>query len=519
MSADVNALEGQVASAMQDQRWDEALDALRQLIEAEPDRLNYTARFAHLLDGLGHTQHAIDVYRRFLDRNPDAATAHFNVAGLYKKLQLDELALAALDQAISLKIDRVEEVYLNKGVLYAETHRPEKARACYEKALSIAPDYVSALFNLAGLLEEDGKRERAVDIYNRILEIQPDYWEALSRLAYAQKIGADHAALIERLEKAVAETTSDSYAQQSLNFALGKARDDLEQYEQAAAAYNAANAAARLTTVPYDRGQTEAAFDQLIEIYDPEWIKATSTDSEAEPIFICGMYRSGSTLLEHRLAGHPDIVAGGELDVLPWMIGRNFAPYPQGVRAASTERLRDMAAYYESRVRSFFPGEQRITDKRPTNFMDLGLIKVLFPKAKIIHTTRHIADNSLSVFFQQMGPGFGYATDLGDTAHYYLQQERLKAHWQACFGDDLYTVRYEDMVADAETVLRGVIDYLGLDWDAGVLDTEGEGTRVRTASIWQVRQAMHQRSTARWRNYGTLISKVPELVAATSDAD
>ena len=154
MSSDVNALEGQVASAMQQQRWDDALDALRQLIEIDPDRLNYTARFAHLLDGLGHTQHAIDIYRRFLDRNPGAATAHFNVAGLYKKLQQDALALAALDEAIRLRIDHVEEVYLNRGVLFAETHRPEKARACYEKALSLAPDYVSALFNLAGLLEE-----------------------------------------------------------------------------------------------------------------------------------------------------------------------------------------------------------------------------------------------------------------------------------------------------------------------------------------------------------------------------
>lgn len=515
MSSDVNALEGQVASAMQQQRWDDALDALRQLIEIDPDRLNYTARFAHLLDGLGHTQHAVDIYRRFLDRNPDAATAHFNVAGLYKKLQQDDLALAALDEAIRLRIDRVEEVYLNKGVLYAETHRPEKARACYEKALSLAPDYVSALFNLAGLLEEEGDRQRAVDIYNRILEIQPDYCEALSRLAYAEKMSADHAALVERLEKAVADTKSDAYAQQTLNFALGKARDDLQQYDEAAAAYTAANKAARMTAVPYDRAQTEEAFSQLMEIYDPEWIASTSTGSDAEPIFICGMYRSGSTLLEHRLAGHPAIVAGGELDVLPWMIGRNFAPYPQGVRAASAERLREMAAYYQSRVQSFFPGEHRVTDKRPTNFMDLGLIKVLFPKAKIIHTTRHIADNCLSVFFQQMGPGFGYATDLGDAAHYYRQQERLKAHWHACFGDDLHTVRYEELIADPEAVLQGVLNYLALDWDDGVLEPEQDGTRVRTASIWQVRQPLHSGSQGRWANYRSLVEAVPELADAT----
>ncbi|MDH3620138.1 MAG: sulfotransferase [Gammaproteobacteria bacterium] len=515
MSSDLTALEEQVATYMQQQRWDDALETLRQLIEAEPDRLNYTARLAHLVDGLGHTHHAIDVYRRFLDRNPADATAHFNVAGLYKKMQQDDLALAALDEAIRLEIDHAEEVHLNKGVLFAETHRPEEAKKSYEKSLSIEPDYVPALFNLAGLLEEEGERQRAIEIYNRLLELQPDNWDALSRLVYAEKVGPDHAGLVERIEKAVAETTADALAQQTLNFALGKARDDLQEFTQATAAYTAANAAARTHAVPYDRKQTEQAFDQLIEVYDPEWIANTSTESDAEPIFINGMFRSGSTLLEHRLAGHPAIVAGGELDVLPWLIGRNLAPYPQGVRAASMERLREMAAYYQSRVQSFFPGAQRVTDKRPTNFMDLGLIKVLFPKARIIHTTRHIADNCLSVFFQQMGPGFGYATDLGDVAHYYGQQERLKEHWQTCFGDDLHTVRYEELITEPQTVLRGVLDYLGLEWDDGLLESEQDGTRVRTASIWQVRQDLHTRSKGRWANYESLVKAVPELAEAT----
>jgi lipopolysaccharide biosynthesis regulator YciM len=512
------ALEALADLYMQQQRWDECIKSWRTLVQDNPDNFQYTARLAHTLDSLGNTQLAIDIYLQFLEKSP-AAVAYFNVAQLHKKLKQNDAVVAAYENAIRLGIDQVEEVYLNLGVFFSEMRDGAKAKEMYEKALATAPDYIPALFNLAGLYEETGESEQALDLYNRTLEIQPDYWEALARLAYPRKIAAGDDELANRLEQGVKDSAGSPLDQEMLYFALGKACDDRQQFEKAAAAYSAANALGKKRVKPYDRSTTEQAFDQLVDVYDPEWIREMATNSEAQPVFICGMFRSGSTLLEQMLAAHPSITAGGEFDLLPWLIFRNLAPFPQGIRKASAERLQAMADFYQANVSEMFPDAGYVTDKRPDNFVHLGLAKVLFPKAKIIHTTRDLRDNSLSVFFQQFGNDLGYATDLGDTAHYRSQQERLKTHWMTCFGDDIVTVRYEDLVASPESVLRPLLEHLNLDWDDRVLMPADSDSLVKTASIWQVRQGTHTRSAGRWRNYSSLVDDVAELESGESASD
>jgi len=512
------ALEALADLYMQQQRWDECVKSWRTLVQDNPDNLQYTARLAHTLDSLGNTQLAIDIYSRYLEKYP-SAVAYFNVAQLYKKLKQNDAVVEAYENAVRLGIDQVEEVYLNLGVFFSEMRDGAKAKEMYEKALATAPEYIPALFNLAGLYEETGETEQALDLYNRILEIQPDYWEALARLAYPKKTAAGDDELSDRLEQAVEDAAGNDLAQEMLYFALGKINDDRKLFDKAAAAYSAANALGKKRVMPYDRKVTEQAIGQLVEVYDPEWIRDTETDSDAQPIFICGMFRSGSTLLEQMLAAHPSITAGGELDLLPWLIFRNLAPFPQGIRKATAERLQAMADFYQANVSEMFPDSGYVTDKRPDNILHLGLAKVLFPKAKFIHTTRDLRDNSLSLYFQQFGSDLGYATDLGDIAHYRGQQERLKTHWMTCFGDDIFTVRYEDLVASPESVLRPLLAHLNLDWDDRVLTPSDSDGLVKTASIWQVRQGTHTRSAGRWRNYGSLVEGVEEFETGESAPD
>lgn len=507
------ALEALSELYIKQQRWDECVKTLRLLTDDDPENFQFVARLAQLLDSIGNTQLAVDAYARLLERRPDLAVAHFNVAQLYKKLKQNDAVVAAYEDAIRLGIDHVEEVYLNLGAFYSEKRNGDKAREMYEKALSKAPDYIAALYNLAGLHEEMGKKQAALDLYSRILDLQPDYWDALARLAYTQKMGAGNKELLESLEKATLDASGNALAHETLNFALGKAYDDLKQYDKALEAYSAANALGKRRVLPYERGASERAFDQLIALYDPAWLREMATDSEAQPIFICGMFRSGSTLLEQMLGAHPSIVSGGELDVLPWLIGRNLAPFPTGLKNASAERLRAIADFYQSHVNEMFPGAGYVTDKRPDNFVHLGLARVLFPKAKIIHTMRDIRDNALSIFFQQFGNKLGYAINLSDIAHYRAQQDRLKAHWTSCFGDDIFTVRYEELVEEPESVLRPLLSHLELDWDDRVLKPSGTDGVVKTASIWQVRQSAHNRSIGRWRNYEPLINAVAELAS------
>jgi len=463
---------------------------------------------ANLLDSVGQTQEAIHAYERLLERQPDIVVAQFNLARLCKSDKRYAEALAAYEAAIRLDIADVEEVYSNMGVLYSEMHDADRAREMYDRALEIAPEYVPALFNLGGHFEEADEARQAVEVYNRILSIDNGHWESLNRLAYAQKITNEHQEFIDRLESAIEDETEDKVAREGLYFALGKAFDDREQYDKASAAYVAANELGKRRVGPYDQSRTERAFGQLIEMFDADWVKQMATASTAAPIFICGMFRSGSTLLEQMLAAHRLVAAGGELDILPWLIRRDLAPYLQGAKVASQEQLQRVADEYIARVRELIPGCPNITDKRPDNILHLGLIKALFPTMKFIHTKRKLLDNCLSIYFQQLGSAASYAAEMENIAHYYEQQDRLMLHWRTCFDTSIFVVDYEELVESPEPVLRRLLEFLGLEWDAGVLDFQKSRGLVKTASLWQVRQGLYQGSMGRWRNYEPLVRAV-----------
>jgi len=486
---------------LQSGRSPQAIDALVALTEEVPDSLHYFGQLASVLDQLGQADSAISHYQRLLDRCPDMPDARFNMALLYKKEKRYADAVAEYQEAIRLGIDQVEEVYSNIGVLYSEMRQGDKARSMYEKALEINSAYIPALFNLAGLLEEEGERQKAVEIFNQILSIDPQHWDSLSRLVYANKISTTDDELIRLLKNAIDATANDNVAREGLHFALGKALDDVGEYEQAFAAYTAANELSKLQGARYDRAAAEQAVDGMISLFSSDWVSRSATSCEASPIFICGMFRSGSTLTEQVLAAHPLVQAGGELDLLAWLASRKLAPYPARLQDISADELKVVADDYLSNVANLFPNHENVTDKRPDNFVHLGLIKAMFPSVRIVYTRRDRRDNSLSVYFQQLAGNLGYATDLEDIAHYYKQQERLMAHWQACFGESIFTVDYDALVRDPQPVLSGLLEFLNLPWDDKCLEFQRAKSLVKTASVWQVREPLHTRSSGRWRNY------------------
>ena len=489
-------------------RADESIEASKELTATDPNNLHYCAELARRLDSVGRTAEAIEEYQRLLRDNPEFPVAHYNIALLHTKLKQYAEALSAYKKAIELNIDNVEEVYSNMGVLYSAMEKPDDARKMYERALEIAPDYVPAMFNFAGYFEEVSDKDRALELYERILTIDPTHWRSLARIAYPQRISGENKSLVERLERSIAMPKEDLIAQEGLCFALGKVCDDLGLYEKAAAAYTEGNRLGKARCAPYNRQATEQGFDQLIELFDASWITENATDSRAKPIFICGMFRTGSTLLEQMLGAHPSITAGGELEIMPWLVGSKLSPYPAGVRSASREQLRRVGDEYVARVGSLFPGQAHVTDKRPDNYLHIGLIKLLFPAARIIHTRRGLLDNCLSLYFQQLGGGFAYATDIEDTAHYIRQHDRLIAHWASCLGDDIMTVDYEEIVESPEPVMRRVLDYIGVEWNESVLKFRKTKGLVKTPSLWQVREKLHTRSNGRWKNYPGLIKNL-----------
>jgi tetratricopeptide (TPR) repeat protein len=478
-----------------------ALDVLTTLAREHPDRLYYTARLAGVLEALGRFDEAIGQYLEFLRRQPDQTNGWFNLALLYRKSKLYGHAVAAYETALQLGVDDAEEVLSNMGVLYSEMRRGGDARRMYQRALEISPDYVPALFNLAGLLEEQGDRERAIELYRQILSLDPGHSEALSRLVYARRITVADEDLLVALRRGIENAGADRLGEEALRFALGKALDDLGRYDEAFSAYSAANALGRRRNLPYDPRAVERAFGRIMEVFRAPWIRQAANPSTARPIFICGMFRSGSTLVEQILGSHPSVTAGGELDFLPWLVQERLMPFPDRAGTATPDELRKLGDRYMELLKSIFPSADHVTDKRPDNFLLVGLIKRIFPGARIVYTRRDGLDNCLSVYFQQLGGNLNYATDLPNIAHYYRQHARLMKHWFECLPDELFTVNYEELVRAPEPVVRGLLAFLGLEWDPGCLDFAGGGGLVKTASVWQVRDGLHDRSVGRWNHY------------------
>lgn len=460
-------------------------------------------------EAAGRPAEAAEAYRRLLAAAPGLPNSWYNLARLERRLGRPDAALAAYQRALDLGVEGPEEVRLNRAVILSDDlRRPDAAERELDAALGLNPRYVPALLNLGNLHEDRGRRAEAAAAYRRALELDPRCWLALARLAGLSRPQGPDDALLGRLRAGLADPSASAQDRLDLGFALGRALDACGAWDAAFAACAEANALARRAGGPsaaYDRAAHEARIDRLIARFTPERLAALRSDRPEAPVFICGMFRSGSTLAEQILAAHPAVTAGGELEILP----RLAAQAPDALDAAAVAGL---ARDYAAAVARLFPGADLVTDKRPDNFLHLGLAKAMFPRARIVHTRRAPLDNVLSVFFLQLDPHMSYAHDLADIAHYYRQQERLMAHWKSLFPDDLFQLDYDRLTADPEPEARRLLAFLGLPWDDRVLRFHELDNAVRTASVWQVREPLHRRASGRWRNYAAWLGPAREAL-------
>jgi tetratricopeptide (TPR) repeat protein len=474
-------------------------------------------RQARQFDRDGRIPEAIDAYQRLLQQRPDLANSWYNLGVLQRKNRQFSAALASYSHALDRGIARPEEVHLNRGVIYADHLRQDDAAEReLLAALALNPAYVPALLNLANLREDRGQRELAAAAYDRALAIDACCFTALARRANLATFADRDDPLIARLRRAMVEPGASVADRADLGFALGRALDACADYAAAFDAYRAANNSSRESAGPglarYDRQGFERLIDRLIAAFPAQprghppraepspGPSPEPSPGRPRPIFICGMFRSGSTLTEQILAGHPKVTAGGELDLLPHLVD-GLAPFPASMAGLSPHHAEQLAARYLASLAQLFPAAEFVTDKRPDNFLLIGLIKSLFPQLKIVHTTRDPIDNCLSVFFLHLDHRMGYALDLLDTGHYYAQYRRLMDHWTTLFGDDLVEVPYDALVRDPLPVAKGLLSSLGLEWDERCLDIPATGRSIKTASVWQVREPLHARSSGRARHY------------------
>lgn len=460
---------------------------------------------AAALEGQDRIPDAVRLYEAVLAERPELGDAWYDLGRLLRRMRRLDEALAAYQQALANHAHDPQEVHLNRGVILAEDlGRPAEAQVELEAALEIAPDYVPAWLNLGNLHEDGGRRDEARTAYDSALTLDPNNAMALARLAGLLPVVAADEPLIGRVKTALASDAGRNLVDQAdLGFALGRLLDASGAYDEAFAAYVQANrasaAVARARNMTYDPVLAERYVDRLIAA-TPAPIAPLDDDGEA-PIFICGMFRSGSTLVERLLAGHSGVRPGGELDLLPTLAANVFNPFPEALEDfddASRRKIRDV---YLNAVAERVPGVGVVTDKRPDNILYIGLAKTLFPRAKIIRTVRNPIDNVLSVFFLHLSHTMLYALDLEHAAHWAAQERRLAAHWKSVWPDDLHEVDYDDLVTRGEPAVRDLVEACGLAWEPWVMDFHLREEPVRTASVWQVREPLYQRSSGRWKNY------------------
>jgi Flp pilus assembly protein TadD len=521
-------------------KYAEALRAYQDALRLRPTYGDALNNLGTTLRDMGRRDQAETVYRRALSLNPSDPSVLNNLAlALKENEQLDEantlltrsllvnpnnprtltyLALVKLEQkqfadaeiaaqrALALA-DEDPDALNAMGLVRFEQQNSEAALALFRRAVGLKPDLADAHNNIGNILKENGQLAAASEAYERAVELEPHQEAYYVNLADSKTFapGDAHLAAMERLLGA----SSSGTARSRLNFALAKAYDDLGRIDDAFACMREGNALKR-ERVAYDEPAMLRLFDRIGSIVDRKLLEAKAGNEYGSslPVFIVGMPRSGTTLVEQILASHPALYGAGELLDFNHLVDQmsdasgKFFRYPEDAPALTASQLQALGKNYVDGLRCRAPSATRVTNKMPANFLFLGLIHLALPGARIIHVQRDPRDTCLSCYSKLFTAEQNFAYDLGELGRYYRKYAELMAHWRDVLPDGaMLEIRYEDVIADLDGSARRIVDYCGLDWDPGCILFHEARRPVRTASASQVRRPIYRTSEGRWRAY------------------
>jgi tetratricopeptide (TPR) repeat protein len=497
---------------------DDAVASYAKALAITPDNAEAHNNLGIALRSLGKLDAAVASYHKALAIAPDYADAHNNLGvALRGPGKLDE-AIASYHKALAIKPDYAE-AHHNLGNALQGLGKLDEAIASYHKALTIKPDYAEALNNLGTALKALGKLDAAVASYHKALAVKPDYAEAHRNLAMVKKF-VHYDDDIKAMEDAYAMPGPGNQQRMHLAFGLGKSFEDLGRYEKAFGFYQTANAIKR-GTYEFSIGIIEERFKRLKEVFTKGLFgkhRATGSSDES-PIFILGMLRSGTTLVEQILASHPNVYGAGELKYINRIVTSQFRGiddpgFTEGINQASLHDFSKAGDEYIGMIRARAGSEGFVTDKMPYNFRLIGMIRLMLPKAKIIHCCRDPRDTCLSIFKNELArEGNYYAYDLGELGQYYTLYRDLMRHWHSVLPGFIYDIHYEDVVADQEGQSRALLAHCTLEWDDACLAFHKTDRPVQTASAAQVRRPIYKDSIHAWKRYEKQLAPLLEALS------
>jgi len=493
-------------------RLPEAIQCLHRSIALRGDVAATHHTLGLALEQTGDADGALAAHRRATELAPKLAEAHGRVGDLLMGKGRREEAAQAYERAFAAAPQTTYGLLCGAKAKSLED-RPREAEQRLRRLLARDGKSAEAHLVLGLLLNEDGRFDEAATSFERSLALAPLQATAHHGLVSSRRITETDRPLLARIVARLAGPPMADPQRMTLHFAAGKALDDLKDYAGAIEHFDAANRIRRRLS-PFDRVDFERRVDRIITRFTTDFfashsgMRAGAGGDDEAAVLVLGMPRSGTTLIERIVSSHPQVAGAGELAF--W--NAHASALVDAPLEAIASRADAVRGDYLHLLRTIGPDAMRVTDKMPFNFLWIGLVHLLLPRARIIHCRRNPFDTCLSMYQTQFAQNWGFASDRGDLAAYYRQYLRLMDHWRAVLpADRLVDVDYEDATSDPEATARRLVAFCGLPWDPACLSPERNPDAVRTASKWQARQPIYRSSVERWRHYEAWLGELREL--------
>lgn len=494
---------------------DEALRRIDIAVAAKPRNVGFLCKKGELNLAAGRNKQALLAYRKAADIEPGNVNTVLGLGNALRKANRFPEAQAQFERATVLTPSD-PNAWLGLALSCQRQKHYEEAAKYHRKVLELAPGNTLAAFNLGRLLQGDGEFEAATVFLKQVIQAIPEHGGAHYELARCRKYraGDPHIAEMERI------LTNPSLApdqRRYLHYALAKVYDDIGSAD---AAMQHLNAASAIDPPAFDREEHTELVNRLVKAFSRELFssRAASGDPTERLVFVVGMPRSGTTLVDQMLSSHPAVHAAGELIYFHHLANavasrvNSGHPYPECVADLEPAQLKSMQGNYLNLFNRLPAEITRITNKFPENYLVLGLIALLFPGARIIHCRRDPMDICLSNYFQYFQRGQDYSFSLENLGFYYREYDRLMDHWRETIPNPFIEVVYEDLIADFANQSRRLVEFAGLEWNDRCLAFYDNRNTVGTASVWQVRQPVYTSSVARWKQYEKHLGPLKEAL-------
>jgi tetratricopeptide (TPR) repeat protein len=493
----------------------------RQVLAVRPDDVNALRLLARVAADAERWPRAERLLRRVLRLAPDFHDARLDLARVYKQLDRIDEAVDCARAAADAAPQNANTHYLYASML-AIAARHEEALAAYRRALELNPKHTPAWVGMGHLLKTLGQQQQGIEAYRAAIAQRPNFGEVYWSLANLKTFRFTPEEIAE-MEQRLAGEPLDEDARVHFLFTLGKAREDQGEYPRALAHYAEACALQRMR-IAYDPVDTEVVNERIRSVFTADFIRRHEGCGcpDPAPIFIVGLPRSGSTLIEQILASHSEVEGTAELPEIGRVIGTLAGRTPGEAYPEAAQRLEDadwrrLGEDYLARVARHRHDTPHFTDKMPNNFPSIGFIHLILPNATIIDARRHPLDSCFGSFKQHFAQGQTFSYDLIEIGEYFLEYRRMMRHWQEVLPGRVLEVRYEDMVGDLPGQTQRLLAHCGLPWEDACLRFWETERPVRTASSEQVRQPIYTTSLNHWRHFRTELAPLIEVLGDELD--